>query len=285
MVSIPRSGFWVFKHHPHPLGSDGIPSFNPSVGILGVQAASFRPQSLSISLFQSLGRDSGCSSQAISIVAIIVSIVSIPRSGFWVFKPSSCGGSQPELPRFNPSVGILGVQASSAVRPAFVSPLFQSLGRDSGCSSKRVGGGLSGGVAVSIPRSGFWVFKLKTKGKCNATTKSFNPSVGILGVQARGVGHPSFPMTLVSIPRSGFWVFKLPWAPPPILTAICFNPSVGILGVQAGAGGGVALLALGFQSLGRDSGCSSLSHPATMSETIWFQSLGRDSGCSSGASW
>ena len=61
---------------------------------------------------------------------------------------------------------------------------------------------------VSIPRSGFWVFKpvIVLPGSSNCV--SFNPSVGILGVQATPA--ESTPDT----PSS-------------------FNPSVGILGVQA----------------------------------------------------
>ncbi len=87
-VSIPRSGFWVFKLCLPVLSSADHPRFNPSVGILGVQA-----------------RDLETANKALAHV-------SIPRSGFWVFKPRPCRPPPPHLRSFNPSVGILGVQAS-----------------------------------------------------------------------------------------------------------------------------------------------------------------------------
>ena len=88
-------------------------------------------------MFQSLGRDSGCSSQPGADTVLGEAEVSIPRSGFWVFKLSKRAALLPGL------------------------NTFQSLGRDSGCSSanKSTGAGAAG--------------------------RSFNPSVGILGVQAR----------------------------------------------------------------------------------------------------
>ena len=85
--------------------------------------------------FQSLGRDSGCSS----------------LEGDYETETS--------YHRFNPSVGILGVQAPQRYQ-------FPRLH-----------------IQVSIPRSGFWVFKLSRHGELRCTP-------------------------LVSIPRSGFWVFK-----------------------------------------------------------------------------
>jgi len=63
-VSIPQSGFWLFKLSvPCPLRRVGI-------------------------LFQSLSRDSGCSSFRRIIVQCPLRIVSIPQSGFWLFKRS-----------------------------------------------------------------------------------------------------------------------------------------------------------------------------------------------------
>ena len=85
--------------------------FNPSVGILGVQATKKFHHMLEGGLFQSLGRDSGCS-----------------------------------------SLTVCGLKVGLA--------LFQSLGRDSGCSSSWDVNGKATIPAVSIPRSGFWVFKL-----------------------------------------------------------------------------------------------------------------------------
>ena len=207
-------------------------------------------------LFQSLGRDSGCSSSAEMAGAFRAAVVSIPRSGFWVFKPAGRGrrrvGRDVSIPRsgfwvfkptrpltkhgvrpsFNPSVGILGVQAIECLSKSCRSYPFQSLGRDSGCSSLQPPADGLASTLVSIPRSGFWVFKLEVEGE-----------------EALGF--------IVSIPRSGFWVFKLTWLKKKEGHICCFNPSVGILGVQASADEVLISGPAGFQSLGRDSGCSS----------------------------
>ena len=187
-----------------------LTGFNPSVGILGVQAphrhSSRQPQNE----FQSLGRDSGCSSLADRMVAYHVAVVSIPRSGFWVFKH----GQDSHGPQ-----GRAG---------------FQSLGRDSGCSSLHRRDGLAAAADVSIPRSGFWVFKRDPPATRPTPGLRFNPSVGILGVQA-------WPVTAAARRPSSF------------------NPSVGILGVQASATRQERGHRSRFQSLSRDSGCSSFS--------------------------
>ena len=183
-------------------------SFNPSVGILGVQAGPDPPTQPDAKRFQSLGRDSGCSSWMACMRIISFLRVSIPRSGFWVFKQlsaqswivngvefqslgrdSGCSSqagldaTRDHVPGFNPSVGILGVQAEGDYESETEYHEFQSLGRDSGCSSLMGAGPSAGGIAVSIPRSGFWVFKLSS-------------------------GNWLSTQTRVSIPRSGFWVFK-----------------------------------------------------------------------------
>ena len=183
--------------------------FNPSVGILGVQAGWCTYGKPGASWFQSLGRDSGCSSgptgtresvtadsfnPSVGILGVqafgrrfvlaALRFVSIPRSGFWVFKP-----------------------AGTPAKPAGCS-WFQSLGRDSGCSSFRVRRMSGSVVCVSIPRSGFWVFKPLSCALSSNSTTSFNPSVGILGVQAGTSPRQTTPTA-------------------------SFNPSVGILSVQA----------------------------------------------------
>ena len=135
VVSIPRSGFWVFKLLHRFLPRDIIPSFNPSVGILGVQASQFSFPDRSFSGFQSLGRDSGCSSFSLLGLLVSGSVVSIPRSGFWVFKQVGIAVGACGVGSFNPSVGILGVQACTTVITICNIQMFQSLGRDSGCSS------------------------------------------------------------------------------------------------------------------------------------------------------
>ena len=91
----------------------------------------------------------------------------------------------PLLSSFNPSVGILGVQADGAIDDLVTLVEFQSLGRDSGCSS----------FAPVRPAP--------------AQVDCFNPSVGILGVQACSRNESFLVISIVSIPRSGFWVFKL----------------------------------------------------------------------------
>ena len=101
----------MFKRVEGHVPQEREPSFNPSVGILGVQAA--------------------CSECGLPFY----SLVSIPRSGFWVFKRPARPAATAATPRFNPSVGILGVQAALKDCNVGKKPLFQSLGRDSGCSS------------------------------------------------------------------------------------------------------------------------------------------------------
>ena len=134
-VSIPRSGFWVFKRPLSRLRRRPGRSFNPSVGILGVQACASSYQTQRKWQFQSLGRDSGCSSRQHPQRQTRQPRVSIPRSGFWVFKQKR---QQLDIAKLRK---------------------FQSLGRDSGCSSGSHGDNLVLWPTVSIPRSGFWVFK------------------------------------------------------------------------------------------------------------------------------
>ena len=141
--------------------------FNPSVGILGVQARQRALGWCRISRFQSLGRDSGCSSLWTLPSVLEYTFVSIPRSGFWVFKLSHPLAFLGVSVSFNPSVGILGVQARLPYYLHVIVISFQSLGRDSGCSSQHTDG--SGGQhhQVSIPRSGFWVFKRASDRNCS----------------------------------------------------------------------------------------------------------------------
>ncbi len=202
--------------------------FNPSVGILFVQAYPISERRRTDGTFQSLGRDSVCSSSR-----------QPPHR-----RRSSAG--------FNPSVGILFVQAHPWGDTPIHSTEFQSLGRDSVCSSSTrrspiravavcfnpsVGilfvqaGQLSLvnrlAVTVSIPRSGFCLFKrggiwyyyvkinmfqsLGRDSVCSSrnaqmavhgATPSFNPSVGILFVQALGaVATPGLPGWFQSLGR------------------------------------------------------------------------------------
>ena len=160
-------------------------------------------------LFQSLGRDSGCSSDRQTWAAIWQCHVSIPRSGFWVFKRRHQQRSDAQARSFNPSVGILGVQASTALirRPHYYQ--FQSLGRDSGCSSRRPALARRPPPAVSIPRSGFWVFKHRRPASIPPFASVSIPRSGFW-VFKRAANRPAPRSEPVSIPRSGFWVFKPP---------------------------------------------------------------------------
>ena len=158
-------------------------------------------------LFQSLGRDSVHSSVAVEVAVARVADVSIPRSGFCSFKLGIVRPPSARMNRFNPSVGILFIQALCFEKAATNLVRFQSLGRDSVHSSFPSGCGppmnelfqslgrdsvhsscnlLRAEIVprlVSIPRSGFCSFKLQG-----------------LGVWSS--------MGEVSIPRSGFCSFK-----------------------------------------------------------------------------
>ena len=327
-VSIPRSGFWVFKRRICRIDRFSFSCFNPSVGILGVQAAKSagsglhtakfqslgrdsgcsslilsngqptytmfqslgrdsgcssvarRAAGCSVREFQSLGRDSGCSSLALTSMGLGSSLVSIPRSGFWVFKLPGSSWYPASYTSFNPSVGILGVQAWTCQDCRWQAEEFQSLGRDSGCSSPQIRQGMGDPTRVSIPRSGFWVFKPGRGPNGLHGHPSFNPSVGILGVQARAA--PDRPGRTTGFnPSVGILGVQASNENHQRTDRTGFNPSVGILGVQARPTPSNAATSSPFQSLGRDSGCSSSTGWVGSAASWAFQSLGRDSGCSS----
>ena len=112
-------------------------------------------------VFQSLGRDSGCSSEWQGASDEYVHSVSIPRSGFWVFKLEPGTGPTGEATVSIPRSGFWVFKPCCRTSTRGNDLKFQSLGRDSGCSST----------------SRRWI-RLRKR-------QSFNPSVGILGVQAR----------------------------------------------------------------------------------------------------
>jgi len=88
--------------------------------------------------------------------------------------------------------------------------------------------------------------------------EGFNPSVGILFIQAARGNAAVGPNPAVSIPRSGFCSFKR-WSVATDRKAPSrFNPSVGILFIQAAFVPPGSIWRLMFQSLGRDSVHSSL---------------------------
>ena len=177
----------VHSSSPGGVGGGGaFGGFNPSVGILFIQAAYY------------------------VLLSVLPDCVSIPRSGFCSFKPIDLMAKQYHCHCFNPSVGILFIQASSPAAPGSRDKKFQSLGRDSVHSSVRWNQGVVEslrmfqslgrdsvhssrrrhappwvGVEVSIPRSGFCSFKLGFSGFIVPGTGCFNPSVGILFIQAQ----------------------------------------------------------------------------------------------------
>jgi len=186
--------------------------------------------------FQSLGRDSVHSSVAAALRAPPFLCVSIPRSGFCSFKLQNEQSKRADfvvsIPRsgfcsfkrqrvavvasrkigFNPSVGILFIQAFT---PLGGLPCVShvSIPRSGFCSFKHhLEPAASREAGVSIPRSGFCSFKRRQKQWPDMESTGFNPSVGILFIQAlhrrKGQGCPC-----------------------------CFNPSVGILFIQAGQPG------------------------------------------------
>ena len=135
--------------------------------------------------------------------------VSIPRSGFCSFKP--CHSSVPchRHASFNPSVGILFIQAD------------------------RVG---SGRRRVDSFNPSVGILFIQAQGTVAALSDlagGFNPSVGILFIQAIATARDVAGATLVSIPRSGFCSFKRCPIARAKLYSFRFNPSVGILFIQA----------------------------------------------------
>ena len=84
--------------------------------------------------FQSLGRDSGCSGELSSRQVTPFVARFNPSGGILVVQ--ACKGFRRFRHRncFNPSGGILVVQARIVIRIAIGKNRFQSLGRDSGCS-------------------------------------------------------------------------------------------------------------------------------------------------------
>ena len=239
VVSIPRSGFCSFKpaDRARPgaeaatfqsLGRDSVHSSLQADGRLFIQASALHCQSGPRIEFQSLGRDSVHSSGCGALLPSGESPVSIPRSGFCSFKPLNPATVLAAMKGFNPSVGILFIQAATRKGRKYAYEMFQSLGRDSVHSSKS--------HCYPLARS----------------SPSFNPSVGILFIQADVALQFNALLEDVSIPRSGFCSFK------PLSTLPAnFDHK--------------------FQSLGRDSVHSSAFHWKVTFINILFQSLGRDS--------
>jgi len=140
LVSIPRSGFCSFKLLVAVLALVNFSRFNPSVGILFIQAVGSQSRGCRPIKFQSLGRDSVHSSLSAAQPQREHQLVSIPRSGFCSFKPHRGRIRWHAGAGFNPSVGILFIQARQQCK------------------------WLRWVRLVSIPRSGFCSFKRRVVG-------------------------------------------------------------------------------------------------------------------------
>ena len=151
------------------------------------------------------------------------------------------------------SLGRDSVHSSSGGHPGGnLSAGFQSLGRDSVHSSCYARDRIGVYWRVSIPRSGFCSFKPRNSAHAVPYSACFNPSVGILFIQADT--YRWYPRGLSS-----------------------FNPSVGILFIQAPLANPPRACGVQFQSLGRDSVHSSCHRQQCPTHHRRFQSLGRDS--------
>ncbi len=207
-VSIPRSGFCLFKQTVALVWPFHHTCFNPSVGILFVQARPCVQPGRPGVAFQSLGRDSVCSSGVEGCASRGGRSVSIPRSGFCLFKRFGGLVFGLAMTCFNPSVGILFVQAARMIEPRLSHPSFQSLGRDSVCSSPLDFSPVHRFDPVSIPRSGFCLFKPSEQGRRKGKANEFQ-SLGRDSVcSSRKDREYAKRLMKVSIPRSGFCLFK-----------------------------------------------------------------------------
>ena len=129
---------------------------------------------------------------------------------------------------------------------------------------------------VSIPLSGLVAFKPSWVTRWNRATSSFNPPVGIGGLQAIVGSKLAANARLVSIPLSGLVAFKPCARAHHSLSRRCFNPPVGIGGLQASAPHSATTDDSGFQSPCRDWWPSSELGRVERSELRRFQSPCRD---------
>ena len=156
-VSIPQSGWRGFKRLVNIMHSVSS-SFNPSVGMAGVQAGMGVDSRLHILGFNPSVGMAGVQADS-GYVGPNQVVVSIPQSGWRGFKPIWWGRLIPRLSSFNPSVGMAGVQAAIVLFP-HPGEKFQSLSRDGGGSSLGCQGQRVPRSHVSIPQSGWRGFKL-----------------------------------------------------------------------------------------------------------------------------
>ena len=259
----------------------GAGGFNLLGEILFVQAFGKRSQQNEQETFQSLGRDSVCSSVVLVNLAQDVLVVSISWARFCLFKRHP--GEYHRRPHngFNLLGEILFVQARRREPRKSVMPSFQSLGRDSVCSSYLMGLPPRWTEIVSISWARFCLFKPGFYRLMVGSRSSFNLLGEILFVQARlgdvrrirsarfqSLGRDSVCSSMwkdlkevvllaVSISWARFCLFKLGLCCGCVVACARFNLLGEILFVQAGAPQKGSISMRAFQSLGRDSVCSS----------------------------
>ena len=135
-VSISWARFCLFKQEQIRVRRQGHGGFNLLGEILFVQARATTPPKRSLMAFQSLGRDSVCSSCVSSNDFGSGIFVSISWARFCLFKHPDKNTLQQSMQGFNLLGEILFVQAFVSVPIDFLYCMFQSLGRDSVCSSE-----------------------------------------------------------------------------------------------------------------------------------------------------
>jgi len=159
--------------------------FNPSVGILFIQASSGGIAPPGLNSFQSLGRDSVHSSSMLATLAGYEDTRFNPSVGILFIQATVLTGG-PGTGKTFQSLGRDSVHSSESVLAHWTEHWkFQSLGRDSVHSSLRQAMKYRAQYLVSIPRSGFCSFKHRPRDLQRDEEGRFNPSVGILFIQAR----------------------------------------------------------------------------------------------------
>ncbi len=181
-VSIPQSGWRGFKLAVVSKPITFNPCFNPSVGMAGVQAVALQVATVDrfpVSIPQSGWRGF---KPAILVCVVHHIPVSIPQSGWRGFKHESVEYGDVHQPVSIPQSGWRGFKLSIHRRSTPRILEFQSLSRDGGGSS----------VILTVAQ---------------LRKDSFNPSVGMAGVQALTSASRQVSLA-VSIPQSGWRGFK-----------------------------------------------------------------------------
>ena len=232
-VSISWARFCLFKRNTRRGKWASNHCFNLLSEILFVQANHLEGNVLKLHLFQSLERDSVCSSQQGRVEDFIGGLVSISWARFCLFKQkyrafveAAKSGfnllseilfvqarlfarTAQHLRSFNLLSEILFVQASTGAPSASSASRFQSLERDSVCSSLHVKIMQFLCVIVSISWARFCLFKRRWRFGQLRLLSRFNLLSEILFVQASTAALASSIGIPVSISWARFCLFKL----------------------------------------------------------------------------